>query len=94
MRHALIRHLKRLLLLLAAATGIGWLAGYTLAALLIAVSFYLGSTLVQLGRLHHWLTSSAAGADPRRVLGSGATSLTISIASRNGTSMPATGSRP
>ena len=64
MRHALIRHLKRLLLLLAAATGIGWLAGYTLAALLIAVSFYLGSTLVQLGRLHHWLTSSAAGADP------------------------------
>ncbi|TDT40336.1 PAS/PAC sensor signal transduction histidine kinase [Halospina denitrificans] len=64
MRHALTRHLRRLLLLLAAATGIGWLVGYTLVALLIAIAFYLGSTLVQLARLHHWLTSSGAGVDP------------------------------
>lgn len=64
MHHTLSRHLRRLLLLLAAATGAGWLLGFPLAALVIAMALYLTHTLVQLGRLHRWLNSSALGADP------------------------------
>lgn len=64
MRTTLTRHLKRLLLLIAVATGAGALLGYPLAGLSIALVAYLGWTLVQLGRLHRWLNDSAAGTDP------------------------------
>ena len=69
MRHTLTRHLQRLLPLLAATAAVGWMFGYPLAALTIALSLYLAWTLVQLGRLHHWLTDTAAGVDPPESMG-------------------------
>ena len=53
MRHTLTRHLQRLLPLLAATAAVGWMFGYPLAALTIALSLYLAWTLLQLGRLQH-----------------------------------------
>ena len=64
MRHTLTRHLRGLLLLLAGATGVGGLMGHPLAVLTLGLTAYLGWTLVQLGRLQHWLSSEKAESDP------------------------------
>lgn len=69
MQHNWTRHLRLIVVFLITSVGLGLLVGEPLMGLLAGLAVYLGWTLAQVRKLHHWLSNPDAGEEAPQSIG-------------------------